>query len=224
LVAIVTEADLRYPGPALVTVTNGATSSNPATFTLTNTINIQSFTLKTASCQGGKGDSGLLTFTGAIPTGGQVVKLLSSNPAVAGVATSLTIAGGSTTRSFYITTVAVPSPTVVTITATTNGVSAVATLTVMPASVKSISLSSHSVTGGSETMAMVTMTGMVAEGTVVKLSSTGSGAVMPDSVKVALGSKSAMFVVRTVKVTTKQKVTIKADTDGAPCSTILTIN
>jgi hypothetical protein len=70
---------------------------------------------------------------GTAPTGGIVVTLTSSNPSIAQTPASVTIpAGASTTGYFVIATTSVANTTQVTITATYNGVSRTAVLTINP--------------------------------------------------------------------------------------------
>jgi hypothetical protein len=68
--------------------------------------------------------------TGFAPPSGAVISLSSSNPAVASVPASITIIEGTRTATFPISTTAPSVPQLVTITATYNGVTRTATLTV----------------------------------------------------------------------------------------------
>jgi len=92
---------------------------------------ISSVTLNPASVVGGNASTGTVTISSAAPSGGSVVTLSSSNTGAATVPASVTVLQGQTTATFTVTTTAVSSITLVTITATLGG-SATATLTVNP--------------------------------------------------------------------------------------------
>jgi hypothetical protein len=70
--------------------------------------------------------------SGNAPAGGKVVYLRSSNPAVASVPASITIPAGTDDKSLLVTTHDVSSTKAVTFTATSDGGSESATLTVLP--------------------------------------------------------------------------------------------
>jgi hypothetical protein len=81
---------------------------------------------------GGKNVQAGVTLNAAAPTGGVTVALSSSNPEVATVPATVTVAAGAkTSPKFTITTAAPAAQTVVTIAADYQG-SADATLTVKP--------------------------------------------------------------------------------------------
>jgi hypothetical protein len=73
-----------------------------------------------------------VALSSAAPSGGLVVTVASSNPSVAGVPASVTVAQGATSASFSVTTTPVSGSTTVTISATYGGLTKTATLTVTP--------------------------------------------------------------------------------------------
>jgi len=89
-----------------------------------------SLSISPQSIQGQGQPQGTVTLGSAAPSSGMVVQLASSNTGVAKVPASVTVAGGSRTATFTIDTSTVQSPTAVVITASANGVSMSATLTV----------------------------------------------------------------------------------------------
>jgi hypothetical protein len=145
--------------PASVTVPAGATSAvftittrafdGPGTFACVNatagvtvtdclTINpapsgpaLKSVTFSPGTVVGGGGDTGTASFTAA-PSGGRVVQLTSSDPAVASVPSETTVIDGTAGSAFAVTTTAVTSTTTVTVTATADGITATGTLTLTP--------------------------------------------------------------------------------------------
>ena len=86
------------------------------------------------SVVGGTAAQGTITLTGGAPGGGALVSLSSTNPSVAGVPASVTVAAGATSATFSVSTSSVTANTAVSITATYGGVSRTTTLTVTPAS------------------------------------------------------------------------------------------
>ena len=190
-------------------------------------------TLSTMSTQpssvvGSNPSSGSVVLSVGAPFGGAVVGLSSSNAAVASVPASVTIPENGFAGSFTIATTAVSANTVVTITASYNGSTRTATLTVTPpsapASLQAVSISPATVSSGSSAQGTVTLTsGAPAGGAVVSLSSSSPAATVPASVTVAAGATSAGFNVSTGSVSTSTGVTISATYGGATLTASLTV-
>ena len=81
---------------------------------------------------GGLSSSGAVTLSGKAPSGGALVSLSSSNPAVVSVPPSVTIPAGATGASFLTTTSSVTAPTTVPVVASYAGVTRPSSLTVTP--------------------------------------------------------------------------------------------
>jgi hypothetical protein len=75
---------------------------------------------------------GQVTINDSAPTGGAVVTLASSNPSVASVPGAVTVPAGTLSTTFTVSTGTVASDTTVEITATYNGITRKAPLTVVP--------------------------------------------------------------------------------------------
>jgi hypothetical protein len=103
-------------------------ASTPSTPTLSGV------SMNPATVVGGDTVSGTATLTAAAPSGGALVSFSSSNTAVAPVPANVTIAAGTTSGTFTIATSSVAAPTSVTISATYEGVTKAAALTVTPPS------------------------------------------------------------------------------------------
>ena len=118
------------------TVTITATYASVGSATASLTINpqtvgqLQSVAVSPAQVSGGSPVTGTVTLSGPAQTGGQVVALKSSNVLVASVPTTVTVAQGSTTATFTVSTNHVATSQTVTITATAGATSKTATLTV----------------------------------------------------------------------------------------------
>lgn len=170
------------------------------------------------------------SLNGPAPSGGAVVTLTSSNPGVASVPASVTVAAGaSTSPSFTITTTAVTSDTTVVISASYNGQTIMSSLTVTSGAVAAISavnLSPTSVVGGGSTTANTVSLNAAAPqgGAVVTLVSNNAAATVPASVTVAAGATvSPQFTITTTAVTTTQTATISATYNGVTESATLTV-
>ncbi|MCS7300633.1 MAG: S8 family serine peptidase [Fimbriimonadales bacterium] len=119
-----------------VTITasaNGVTRQATLTVNPANqSVSLQSLTISPNTVIGGSTATGTVTLTSPAPAGGVVVTLRSSNPNRASVPATITIPAGATSANFTIrTTPAFFSITTVTITATYNGVSRSAQLTII---------------------------------------------------------------------------------------------
>ena len=98
-------------------------SSRPST--------LSSLTLSPSSVTGGSSSTGTVTLSAAAPSGGAVVSLSSSNTGVATVPASVTVPAGATSATFTVSTTVVMDTTTVTISASYNGTTQTATLTVL---------------------------------------------------------------------------------------------
>jgi uncharacterized repeat protein (TIGR03803 family) len=108
-------------------------SSQQASLTInpaSGSVTLSSLTLNPTSVSGGNNSTGTVTLTGAAPSGGASVTLSSSNTSVATVPSSVTVPAGQTSASFTVKTQRVSSNTNVVISATYNGTTKQATLTV----------------------------------------------------------------------------------------------
>ncbi|MEJ5295120.1 MAG: S8 family serine peptidase [Fimbriimonadales bacterium] len=119
-----------------VTITASAGSvSRQATLTInppSGSVSLESLTISPTSVWGGSSATGTVTLSAPAPAGGVVVQLRSSNSGAASVPSSITIPAGQRSASFTIRTTACWYCFVrtVTITATYNGVSRSASLTI----------------------------------------------------------------------------------------------
>ena len=182
-----------------------------------------------ASVVGPASATGMVTLTSGAPSGGAVVTLSSSNPAVASVPASVTLAAGATTASFGVTTTSVAASSSATLTATYGGISRTTTLTVTPpppaASLSSLSLSPASVTGGGASTGTVRLTSAAPSGGVSVLLADDSAATsVPGSVTISAGAVAASFTVTTSTVAAATASTITATYGGATRASVLTVN
>ena len=242
--------------PASVTVPEGAAASSPFTITTmevpsntqigitatlgnataTATVTVTpigiALSMPSTGVYGGNSLTSItVTLTSPAPAGGLVFNLSTSNPAIAAVPASVTVAAGATASpAFTVTTTGVASTTTITLYATLNGVGATAnaTITVYPAKVSSLTLSPANVVSGLSTTAnVVNLAGLApSSGAVITLtSSKPSVASVPASVTVpANTSASQAFTITAGYIGTATQVTIQATYLNKSVSAILTVN
>lgn len=197
--------------------------------TLTN------LTLNPTSVAGGPGNTstGTVTLSAAAPAGGIVVNLSSANPTIAGVPATVTVNQGSLTANFTITTTAVTMQTDVVISATYNGTTRNATLTVKVLAPQSVTFSPSTTTGGIKVTCTVTLNGKAPTGgSDVSVSWTPSAACStslpafppPTTVNVASGTTSKTFDVYTSTVVNQLVVPFTATLNGLQAQGSLTLN
>src|SRR5262245_12937163 len=187
--------------------------------------------LNPATLVGGNGSIGTIVLSVPGPDPGAVVSLSSSDPTVASVPATVTVPPISFTGSFNITTSSVAASTSIVITASYNGATRTATLTVTPpaappppATLQSVAVSPASVTGGSGAQGTVTLSSAAPQaGATISLSSSSAAAAVPGSVTVAAGASSATFAVTTSAVSTSTAVTVSATYTGTTTTTSLTV-
>ncbi len=198
-----------------VTITASyAGTSKSSTLTVTPAA-LSSLAISPTTISGGKSITSAYVKLGSpAPAGGATVAL-SSSSSIATPPASVTIAAGATISSaFTITTTRVDTATAATITATYNGASKSATITVKPASLSSVSISS-SIVGGKSVTGYVYLDGPAGTaGATVTLTSSSALLTLPASVTVASGATSASFTASTSYVSTATSVTATAAYGG----------
>jgi hypothetical protein len=224
----------RTKGPlaGLLTITDNSPGS-PQTISLSGTavgVDVNVNLSETAIDSGNLVSSNTIGLTNVAPPGGALVKLSSSNPAVASVPASVTIAAGSTVSpAFTITTTGVEAPTPVTLSASFNGVTSTALLTVNPAVLQSLTLSPAAVNGGLSTTAnFASLDGQAPPGgAILSLASANPAvAAVPASVQIAdYASQSPTFIIVTSPVAAPTQVVITASYGKSQVATAtLTVN
>jgi len=188
-----------------------------------------SVSLSSATAGGGAVVAGnRVNLNGAAGPGGADITLASSDPAVASVPATVTVVAGSTQSPvFSITTSAVAQNTVVTITATYNGVSRTANLTLTSTGLSSLTLGGTTVVGGAALNgSYAVLNGPAGAGgvTVALTSSDPAVAAAPASVYIAAGaSQSGTFAITTAAVTAAAAITITATYNGVSKTAVLSV-
>ena len=215
------------PGPFDYTASAAADNAPPPESVAESNIGIalSNLTLSAATIAGGKAVSTRVDLTSLAPPGGAVVRVVSSNPAVAPVPSQVVVQQPTAFRTFNIIPPVVPVPTAVTITATYGLVTISRTLTVVPPALQTLSLSRSTIIGSCRTaVAKVTLTGSApASGATIPLTTTTAGANVPGSIVVPAGATSASVTVTTKAVETINKGTLTAAYGGVSQSLSLLV-
>jgi hypothetical protein len=162
--------------------------------------------------------------SGAAPAAGSVINLSSSNPAAAAVPATITMPGNTAWMQFQMQAGQVTSATPVTLTATLNSGSATVQFNVLPPSLKSITLSPSTISGGATASAVVMLNGQApAGGAVVDLSSDSASAMPPALATVPDGNASVSVSIPTNMVAANTLANITASWNGASVQSQLTL-
>jgi hypothetical protein len=125
----ITAGNVSVSTVVMITATLDGFSQSVA-LTITPPPTVSALTLAPATVDGGGTVAAQVTLDAEAPAGGTVVTLVSSDPAAQPAQPSVTVAQGSTTASFNVLTSQVASDTEAIISASSNGVTVSATLTV----------------------------------------------------------------------------------------------
>jgi hypothetical protein len=157
-----------------------------------------------------------VTLRSPAPTGGTTVSIASNSILLPVPVSSVTVPVGSSSGTFTATAGEITSNQTATLTAILNGASQIATLNlVAPAMLKSLTCSPGSLTSGSSTTCIITLSNAAPTATTVALSSNSQLLPVPaTSVTVPAGSESAEFTAKAGTITSNQTATLKATLNG----------
>jgi len=161
---------------------------------------------------GGSPLQGRVTLTSPAASSGSRVALSSNNTAVTTVPSEVTVAGGTLTKDFPVTTVPVQTSASVTISARRSPFD-VKTATLEVAAPALYSLVCNPAKGGATSLCTVTLTGTAPWGAVVALSSSNP-AVVTVHPTATVHAKSGNFFTTTKRVSSSVYVTISASYAG----------
>ncbi len=187
--------------------------------------NLSSVSLSPTSVTGGTVSTGTVTLSANAPTGGKVVALSSGSTGVATVPSSVTVAVGTKTKTFTVSTSPQASNASSVISGVLGTVTKTATLSVSAPAMSAASVAPTSVTGGASATLTVTLTGNApSAGTVVTLTSSNTqAATLPPSVTVLAGAKTGTAAVTTLGVDANTTVTLTATAAGVAKTASLTV-
>jgi hypothetical protein len=165
-----------------------------------------------------------LQLSGAAPAAGAVINLTSSNPTAAPVPASVNMPGNTAWMQFQIQAGQVTSPTPVTLTATLNSGTATLQFTVLPPSIKAISINASTISGGATVGAIASLNGQSpAGGAVIDFSSDSPAAMPPALATIPAGTSSVSISIPTNQVSANTVANITATWNGASVQSPLTI-
>jgi hypothetical protein len=160
----------------------------------------------------------------AAPAGGAIINLTSSNPAAAPVPATINMPGNTAWMHFQMQAGQVTSPTPVTLTATLNSGQASVQFNVLPPSLKSITITPTTISGGAQAGAIVMLNGQApAGGAVVNFSSDSPSAMPPALATIPAGNASVSISIPTNAVASNTLANITAGWNGASVQSQLTI-
>jgi hypothetical protein len=161
---------------------------------------------------------------GAAPAAGAIVSLTSSNPAAAPVPASVNMPGNTAWMQFQIQAGQVTSPTPVTLTATLNSGHASLQVNVLPPSLKSLTITPGTISGGANAGAVAVLNGQApAGGAVVDFSGDSPSAMPPALATILAGNSSVSISIPTNMVAANTLANITASWNGANVASQLTI-
>jgi len=209
---------------ATATITASLNSTAQSSTLIVNPPVLTTFTLNPTTIAGINSCVGTLGLSGPAAPGGFMISLASNNPLVQ-IPPYASIPGGLATAIFSVSTKITSTPTIVTITASANGVTLTQRLTLTPIGPAAVSFAPSALPGGSASSGTVTLNGPASTGgIVVHLSSSATTVAVPASVTVPAGSLSVGFAAKTVAVAAQKPVTITAKTGAVSATGTLTVN
>ena len=221
----ITGATLMAPTGFRIYATDG-TVSKFAALTVTPVVNLS--TVGVNPVEGGFSTIGTVTLSIPAQTGGAVVTLTSSNPALVTVPATVTLPQYYTSVGFTATTAAVSAATSVPVTASFNGVTVTANVALSTAPVVAVSsVTMPAVVGGQSFTGIVTLNNFPRnpEGATVILASGDVGSVqVPATVLIPQYAFSATFAGTTNVVNGLKNVSVKATYNGSNVTGLIGVN
>jgi hypothetical protein len=208
-----------------ITATTGEVSGSAELTVLPRVVRAASLTFTPNPVVRGRPVTGTVALENPAPPGGAVIRLSSSLPGVAGVPASVTVAAGSASATFPVTTTRVHTATRVSITATVEGTPTTAALTVLPAGIIAVTLRPNPVVGGRAVTGVIALHSPAPpEGALVSLTSDQAAvAAAPAQLIIPAGARSAAFTVQTRAVSTLTSAVLTAAYAGESRSVRLTV-
>jgi hypothetical protein len=166
----------------------------------------------------------MVQLTAAAPAGGATINLSSSNPGAVSVPATITMPGNTAWMQFQVQAGQVSVATPVTLTASLNSASASAQFTLQPTSLKSVTISPATISGGAQPQGIVMLNGQApAGGAIVSLSSNSPMVSPPASVTIDPGGFSASFPIPTSSVMANTIATVTASYNGVASQAQVTL-
>ncbi len=177
---------------------------------------LSSLTVTPANPTGGTNATGQVTLTAPAPANGLTVSLASSQPGIASVQASVTVASGQTQASFNVTTTSVAAATAVTLSATDGTTPQSAAMTVLPPQVTGFWVRPSTLIGGGSVTGTISLDAAAPTGGLrFSISSSKSQAAFaPATLYVPAGANSFTFSIQTSTVNYPITVTLTEPSSG----------
>lgn len=185
---------------------------------------LEAFTLSNTTVVGGNPVAARVTLAFPAPAGGTTINLSSSVPTIATMPASITVAEGTTTSVFDVTTFGVNSLQTVDLNASFSGLTRTQQLDVVPAKLFAISTNPARVSGGTSSNGVVQLDGAApAGGVTINLASNDPAAQVPATVFIPAQGQSVTFETTTSVVNVNTTATITATLGADLVSTTLDV-
>ena len=186
-------------------------------------IPIASLAMNPSSVVGGNSSSGTITLSQPAPTGGVSITL-TSNSSQCKVPAFVQIPAGATVGTFTATTTGVSTQENIVVTASNVISTQTSQLTIYPAGLASIQVSS-SVIGGDQASGTLTLSGPAGSGgAIVALTSSRGEVTVPSTVTIAEGQTTANFTISSLGVDSTVHVSILGSISGQERSANIDVN
>lgn len=188
-----------------------------------STVAVSSLAMNPSEIAAGTSSTGTVTLASAAPPGGDVVMLASGDSSVL-VPAYVVVKSGATSATFMAITSASANDLTTTISATSGGVTASASLKVIDVTLSSLQLDPAFVAGGNPSTATVTLAvAAPPAGFTMSFVSSSAVAKVQPTVTVPAGATSAAFTVTTVPVDSQTNATISTGSGSSTFWSTLTI-
>lgn len=161
---------------------------------------VASFSIAPSGVVGGNNATGTVILGAPAPAAGITVSLV-SNSTVVQVPATFTIPEGQTVGTFPVAASTTSVEVMRQVALTYKNQKMTRNLVVLPADISNLTISPKTIKGGTNATATINLNGNAGTGFVVNVSSNGPEVIVPATVNIGYGKKSAMFVVRTTAVT-----------------------
>lgn len=178
--------------------------------TQVNTVPVSALSILPSSVSGGSTATATVSLSTSAPSTGDVVSLQCNDASVT-LPAFVVVPGGAQSATFTIITSPVLANKTVTVTSSSGGTNAVATLTLTTGPISNLTVNPSNVVIGLNSFGSVTVsTPAPVGGTTINLASDNPNAVVPATITVAQGATTAGFTIQTTQASASLTATITA--------------
>jgi hypothetical protein len=206
---------------ATITATLAA-ATRTATMTVIPIALPSTLMLNPTSVVGGQLTNATVTLDRNAPTAGTVITV-SDNSASATSPASVTVAGGSNSATFQVTTVPVNSTVGATVTVSRGTITRAQTLTIAPPKIADFQIVGASIQGGNSTTGTVTLNGQAPSARTINIVDNTVATTVPATVIIPTGATQATFSITTIAVSSNQVSTVLVSLNGVGKTDTLTV-